>query len=208
MKQIGQILKEARLAKSYSLKYIEEKTKIKSSFVEAIENQDWEVLPAFPTVLGFVKNISTFLDLDEKVVVATLKRDYPPQKLSINPKPDVSSKFTWSPKLTFLIGITAVLFLVFGYLIFQYIQFISPPKLDLQSPKDNQTINGGSVLVFGTTNGDTKITVNNQPVIVADDGKFSVTINVVPETNEVVVKAISRSGKETTVRRTIKVQSN
>lgn len=206
MNTIGQILKEARLKKNYSLKYLEEKTKIKSSFIEAIENQNWKDLPPFATVMGFVKNISTLLDLDDKTVVAVLKRDYPPNKLDVNPKPDVSSKFSWSPKLTFAIGIVGVLVMVFGYLIFQYSQFISPPKLNVESPKENHVVNGGSVLVFGTTNGDTKITVNNQPVIVSDDGKFSVTIDIVPETKEILIKAISRSGKETLVSRKIEIQ--
>lgn len=205
MKTIGQILKEGRLKKNYSLKYLEERTKIKAGFIEAIENQDWEGLPPFATVLGFVKSISILLDLDEKAAVAVLKRDYPPHKLNINPKPDVSSKFSWSPKLTFTVGIAGVLVVVFGYLIFQYLGFISPPRLYVESPKDNQVINGRSVLVFGTTNGDTKITVNNQPVIVTDDGKFSVNIDIIPETKEIIIKGVSRSGKEAIVSRRIQI---
>jgi len=208
MKTIGQILKEARLSKGYSLHYVEEKTKIKKSFIESIENQKWESLPAFPTVLGFVKSISGVLGVDEKTAIATLKRDYPPQKLRISPKPDAVSKFSWNPKLTFIVGIAVVLIVVFGYLIFQYIQFISPPRLSVDSPKENQVIMGNSVLVFGTTNSDAKVTVNNQPVIVGDDGKFSVTINIVPETKEIKISAISRSGKETDVSRTIEVTNN
>jgi len=47
MKTIGQILKETRLQKGYSLHFIEEKQKIKKNFIESIENQKWEVLPAF-----------------------------------------------------------------------------------------------------------------------------------------------------------------
>ena len=156
--------------------------------------------------MGFVKNVATLLDLDEKNVIAVLKRDYPPQKNNINPKPDAVKKFAWSPKLTFSIGIAGVFISVFGYLIFQYFQFISPPKLNVESPRENQMISGGSVLVFGTTNGDTKITVNNQPVIVSDDGKFSVNINIVSETKEIIIKAISRSGKETVVLRKIQVE--
>ncbi|HKC04636.1 MAG TPA: helix-turn-helix domain-containing protein [Patescibacteria group bacterium] len=206
MKTVGQILKEARLKKNYSLGYLEEKTKIKKDFIESIENEKWESLPPFATVLGFVKNVSTLLGLEEKSVIAVLKRDYPPRKLNINPKPDVSSKFIWSPKLTFALGTIAILVMIFGYLIFQYLAFISPPTLNIDSPKDNQVITGASVLVFGTTNGDAKITVNNQPVIVSDDGKFSVNISVVPETKEIIIKAISRSGKETVVRCTIKVE--
>jgi len=200
------MLKEARGQKKYSLADLEEITKIKSKFILAIENEKWGELPPFVSVLGFVKNLSTPLGLDDKTAMAVLKRDYPPKRLSINPKPDVSSKFSWSPKLTFGIGIAAVLILLFGYLGFQYYRFISPPKLTVDSPKENQVIVGATALVFGSTEADVKISVNNQPVIVSDDGKFSVNINVSPETKEIDVTATSRSGKMTEVKRDITVQ--
>ncbi len=206
MKTIGEILKNARINKKFSLIHVEGLTKIKASFVDAIERQKWEKLPPFPTVLGFVKSISTSLNIDEKMAVAVLKRDYPPKTLNINPKPDVSSKFMWSPKLTFAVGIGIVLMLIFGYLIFQYSRFVSAPGLKVESPKEGQVVSKGSVLVFGSTDADAKITVNNQPVLTDDNGKFSVSIEVVPETKEIVIIAISRSGKTTTVRRTIKVE--
>lgn len=206
MKKIGQILKDARVRKNYSLKKIEEITRIKSNFIDLIEKEKWGVLPPFPTVLGFVKNLSTPLGIDENMAVAVLKRDYPPKALNINPKPDVSSRFAWSPRSTFVVGIILVILLVFGYLGFQYIGFISPPRLTLDSPKENQIIDGTNVLVFGSTELDAKIIVNNQPVLVDDNGKFNVSINIARETKEITVKAISRSGKETTVSRKINVQ--
>jgi cytoskeletal protein RodZ len=208
MKTVGQTLKDARIAKSYSLMHLEGMTKIKSGFIDSIEKEKWEALPPFPTVLGFVKNLSTALEIDPNLAVAVLKRDYPPKKLKINPKPDVSAKFAWSPKLTFVVGVLVILLMLFGYLIFQYIHFISPPRLNVDSPKENQVVVGDSVTVFGSTDGDAKIIVNNQPVEVSDDGKFSVNLNVVKETKEIVIAASSRSGKVTTVRRTINVQSN
>lgn len=208
MKTIGQILKDARIDKRYSVIKLEEITKIKSSFIESLEEQKWNTLPAFPTVLGFAKSIAGSLGLDEKTVVATLKRDYPPKKLNINPTPDISSKFVWSPKFTFGIGITFFLLFVFGYLFFQYKGFVSSPRLTVESPKDDQKIIGNSVLVFGSTDIDAKIIVNNQPVFIDIDGKFSVSLEVVKDTKEIEIKAISRSGKETVVRRTIDVRPN
>ena len=90
MKTVGQIIKDARLKKRFSLKRVEDLTKIKVGFIELIEKEKWANLPPFPTVLGFVKSLATTLDLDQSFVVAVLRRDYPPRKLSINPKPDVS----------------------------------------------------------------------------------------------------------------------
>lgn len=206
MNTIGQILKNARVGKNYSLAHIEGMTKIKSSFIDAIEKEKWNILPAFPTVLGFVKSLSGALEVDPKMAVAVLKRDYPPKKLKINPKPDVSNKFTWSPKLTFILGISVVVIVLFGYLGFQYLHFVSPPTLTVDSPKQGQTITGGSVVVFGTTDTDAKIVVNDQPVIVSDDGKFSIDLNISGTTKEVDVVATSRSGKMSEVKRKVVVQ--
>ena len=71
--------------------------------------------------------------------------------------------------------------------------------LTVESPKENQIVMGNSVTVFGSTDSDAKITVNNQPVIVSDDGKFSVSLDVIQETKEIIIMASSRSGKTTTV---------
>jgi cytoskeletal protein RodZ len=208
MNTIGQIINTARVKKKLSFKKLEEITKIKAVFIQSIEEEKWNILPSFPTVLGFVKTLSTTLDMDPIMAVAVLKRDYPPKKTSINPKPDVLSKFSWNPKFTFVVGIITVILIVLGYLGYQYSKFISPPNLTVESPKENQIINGIIIPVFGSTDSDVKITVNNQPVLVNSDGKFSVNLDVGENTKEIVIIATNRSGKNTTIRRTINVQPN
>ena len=206
MNTIGQIIKIARVKKKLSFKKLEEITKIKSSFIESIENEKWNNLPAFPTVSGFVKSISAPLGINEKMATAILKRDYPPKKLNINPKPNIPARFTWSPKLTFAVGTAAIVLIVLGFLGFQYLRFISPPGLTVDSPKENQIVSGNSVTVFGSTDPDVKITVNDQPVLVDQDGKFSVDIGITQSTKEIDIMAVSRSGKERTISRKITVQ--
>ena len=206
MKTIGQILGNARTNKRYSYQKLEEITKIKSSFIVAIENENWQTLPGFATVLGFVKSISATLDVDEKMAVAVLKRDYPPKKISINPNPDISSKPSWNPKLTFILGVGLVILIILGYLTFQYVKFISPPGIEVVSPIEGQAVDGNFVLVFGSTETDVKITVDNQPVLVDKDGKFSTNIEISPNTTKIIIRAISRSGKETVIERKIEVQ--
>ena len=206
MKTIGQVIKSARLNKKLSVKKLGELTKIKVSFIKSIEEEKWKDLPTFPTVLGFVRSISAPLGIDEKMAMAVLKRDYPPQKTNISPKPDVSPKFTWSPKLTFIVSTIVVFLGVLGYLGYQYIKFISPPNLQVESPKENQTVNVGYIPVFGSTDTDVKITVNNQAVLVDLDGNFSVNLEVTESTKEINIVAISRSGKKRIVSRKITVQ--
>lgn len=204
MKTIGSALKEARMRKRYSLSKVESLTRIKKEFIEAIENESWPSLPEYPVVVGFVKNISKALGLNEKSAVALFRRDYPPKILSVNPKPDVGGKFVWSPKLTFLVGIATVAVLILGYLGFQYSKFVSAPSLVLYSPQDGEVIKEPKVNVKGKTDSEATVKVNNQPVIVSEDGEFEAQIEIFEGTTQIEAKATSRAGKETLLRRNIK----
>lgn len=203
MKTIGQRLKEARADKNISREKLEKETKIKPEFIEAIENEDWDKLPDFPVVRGFVKSIAQHLDIDEKGAVALLRRDYPPKDLKVNPDPDVSDKFTWNPKLTFFVGIAIAVLGLLSYLGYEYYQFVSPPELSVSRPKEGAIVETSPVLVEGDTEPGATIRVNNQPVLVEDGGDFLTQLEITGETNEIVVKAVSRSGKETTIHRKI-----
>jgi cytoskeletal protein RodZ len=204
MKTIGEYLKEARVKKRFSQEKIAKETKIKEDFISSIEKEDWESLPEFPVVVGFVKGIAKFLKVDERQAVALLRRDYPPKVLPVNPKPDVSRTFTWTPRLTFILGITIVALVILGYLGFQYSNFVRPPKLFVERPLEGEVVKEEKLTVFGRTDPDVTVKVNNQPVLVEDDGTFETEIEIFEGTEEIVIKAVSRSGKETTVQRKIK----
>ena len=206
MRTIGSFIKETRVRKKYSLEKLENLTKIKKHFLAGLEKQDWAKLPDFPVLTGFVKNIAKALGLNEESTVAILKRDYPPKSLSINPKPDVSDRFVWSPKLTFLVGVGVVLVAVVSYLLVSYIQFLSPPSLEVFEPRAEQVVTENPIKVSGKTTTDAVVTVNNQPFIVSDEGTFEGEIEVFEGTGEIIVKATSRSGKETLESRKIKVE--
>jgi len=208
MKTIGELVKDTRAKKRYSLAKVEDAIKIKREFIEAIEKQDWKALPEYPVVVGFVKNIAQYLGINRNQAVALLRRDYPPQKLSINPKPDVSKGFTWSPKLTFLVGVATIVILVLGYLAFQYSNFIGPPTLEVIEPKEGQVVENRSIKVSGKTDSDVVVKANNQPILVNDEGAFAAEVQIFEGTTEIVIKATSRSGKETIIHRKINVRLN
>lgn len=206
MKTIGVVLKEARKKKKISLADLEKRTKIKKLFIKLIEEEKWNELPEYATVQGFVKNIGKDLYLEEEKVAALFRRDYPPKDLSINPKPDVSEGFRWSPKTSFIVGIVAITLVVGGYLGFQYRRFIRPPKIEISSPVDGQEVEDFFVEIKGSTDQDVVITANNQPILVDEDGYFSGVLEVGKDAFEIKIVATSRSGKETTIHRDIVVK--
>jgi transcriptional regulator with XRE-family HTH domain len=203
MKTIGKFLKHARLKNKHTREDLAKETKIKKDFIEAIENESWERLPEYPVILGFVKKIAQSLGVKQEQAIAILRRDYPPKTLPVNPNPDIDSKFIWSPKLTFISGVVVVVLVVLGYLGFQYFKFVSPPELKVSQPVEGIIVEERSLLVTGKTEVDATIRVNNQPVLVDDNGNFETEIEINESTSEIQIEAVSRSGKVTIVKRTI-----
>ena len=197
MKTIGELIKQARLKSKYSRSHLEKLTKIKRDFIKAIEKENWNDLPEYPVVVGFIKNLAGALDINPKTAVAVLRRDYPPKNLPINPKPDVGDKRLWSPRLTFSLGVVLVTLGIIGYLVFQYINFIKPPVLVVNTPKDGQIVTDTIIEVSGKTNPEATIVINKQPVLVDDDGNFKTQLEVFEGTKDISIRAVSRSGKVT-----------
>lgn len=62
---IGDKFKEERIRQGYSLDEVEEDTKIRKYYLEAIENDNYIVLPPKVYAVGFVKRYAKFLGLNE-----------------------------------------------------------------------------------------------------------------------------------------------
>lgn len=70
MGELGQILRQTREDKGLSLAQAEEATKIRSTYLQALEEGDFERLPAPVYVRGFLKNYANFLGLNAEEVLA------------------------------------------------------------------------------------------------------------------------------------------
>jgi cytoskeletal protein RodZ len=209
MRTIGKLIADYRVNKRYSHTVLADKTKIRKEFILHIEKEEWDKLPEYPVIKGFVRNLAGALSIDPEQALAMLRRDYPPKamNLKVNPKPDLSKKFIWNPKLTFLTGVIIVVIAFFTYLAYQYTNFIRPPSLVVEYPGESEVVDTRRLNVYGRTDNEVTSTVNSQPTVVRD-GEFNTVIEIYEETEEVVVVAKSRSGKETVVRRKILPELN
>lgn len=68
--EIGKALKDARESRGISLENAEENTKIRRKYLEALEQENFEILPGKVYVKGFIKNYSIFLGLNADELVA------------------------------------------------------------------------------------------------------------------------------------------
>lgn len=208
MKTTGTILREAREQKGITLFQVEAATKIRIKFLEAIEKDDYTLLPSLSYAKGFVKNYSDFLGLDSGVVLAFFRRqttDTP--KSSLLPKgvaePLNRSIFQLTPRrfLIFLIAGLVGLFLI--YLGIQYRGLRRAPILDIESPENQIVLTQKRVDVLGKTDPDATVTINGISVLVRSDGKFFDQVTLDSGVNVITIVATSRLGKTTTVIREV-----
>ncbi|MGH2921587.1 MAG: helix-turn-helix domain-containing protein, partial [Gaiellaceae bacterium] len=69
MFEIGNSLREARLRQALEFPQIEQATKIRSKYLRALEEEQFEVLPAQTYVKGFLRSYAEYLGLDGQLYV-------------------------------------------------------------------------------------------------------------------------------------------
>lgn len=77
MSELGQLLKKARLEKGLSLDDVQESTKIRKRYLEAIEEGDYKVLPGSFYVRAFVKTYAETVGLNPDEVLQYYRNDIP-----------------------------------------------------------------------------------------------------------------------------------
>ena len=206
----GVRLFEARIKKGYTLEEISKATKIRSSFLSAIEKGDYKKLPSGTYALGFVRNYARFLGLPERGLLALFKREYDEEKF-IKVLPEGLARREDFPLKRIKIAQTfKILILVFiallAYIIFQYRSAIFNPPLNVSKPLEGDIIKTQEVNVVGRTDPNSTVFINNETASLDKDGNFTKTINVFPGRAKITIKAVNNFNKITIVDRHIEVR--
>jgi cytoskeleton protein RodZ len=87
--EIGAILSRARKRQHLDITTVEEQTKIRSKYLRALEDEDWDVLPAPAYARGFIRAYADLLGLDAEVLVDEYRRRHeePPTTTYELPEP-------------------------------------------------------------------------------------------------------------------------
>lgn len=75
MATVGKILKAKRQEKHLTLEEISAKTKVGLKFLQAIENEEFDLLPHYSFAVGLVKLFAGAVGLDEGAIAAQFKRE-------------------------------------------------------------------------------------------------------------------------------------
>ena len=113
MFEIGDTLREARSRKGLTLRDVEDATKIRSRYIEALESDDFEVIPGPAYVKGFLRTYAGFLDLDPDLLVNEFRVRYEhapePQKVLTTRPQSQRTRAARRPSRTWVVGVIALL---------------------------------------------------------------------------------------------------
>lgn len=209
MVRVGQKLKEKRKEKGLTLSEVAKATKIKESFLDAIEKGEYHRLPSSAYAFGFVSNYVEYLQLPKRETLAMFRREFDEKKY-VRVLPEGLSRQKHVPFSGFRVHQTVflvvlVFLMLIGYLLFQYRYAIISPPLTITEPQDG-VVTTQNVTVSGHTDPSAIVYVNDQPTPVSENGEFMTQISLFSGTNAITVIAKHRLGKETVVRRSVVVR--
>lgn len=210
MKTVGEILTTERIKQHKTLLQIHRQTKIPQKTLIALEANDFNHLPPAIFIIGFIKIYSQVLGLSSEKLLAIFRRDWQKKDTKeilplVLKQSDEQAKLHWTPKITGLVLIFALIALFLAYFGFQLIKLLTPPTLTIEKPLENQEINQETVEIIGQSSPDTGVYINDQLVNTDENGRFSYQLRLFPGENTINVTAIDRREKKTTVTRKVKL---
>ena len=202
MLTVGKILKSQRQKKNLKLEDIEKDIRVRLKFLSAIEDDDWTLFSSKVYIGGLIRNYSKYLDLDPDRLLAFFRRQYA-KKEEESFKKRLSAKYLTpqTRKLIyfFMIIIISSFVYYFGY---QVQRFISPPKVEILSPKDMVFKNQDRVKIIGKTEKEGVVKIFGERIYQNEKGEFSYDFPLKLGKNKLSIEVIGANGKKTTISKT------
>ena len=201
---LGEKLKRIRSNKRISLGEVSRFTKIQVKYLEYLEQGDYDKLPVDVYVRGFLRSYADFIGIDEQVLLRLYDKERGIRKnLEKGKNPELIKRktiniysFVFTPKKVL---IAAIIVLVSGGLFFLWEEigsFASAPRLVVINPSNGSETDGNSVFVEGITEKDASLFINDQPILVNDEGKFGEILTLQAGVNSINIKAVNKFNRE------------
>lgn len=210
---LGERMKKIRNERRLSLAEISKSTKIQSKYLEYLEEGEYMKLPADVYVKGFIKSYAAFMGLDDMGLIKQYQREKGIhkniKKISDDDKNNIPIKFSSfiiTPKIIIISAIILVAVAILAYLYKEVNSFISTPRLVVIKPSDGSSVDGNSIHVTGIAEKDALVFINDQPVMVNENGEFGEDVGLKPDLNIITVKARNKFDKESS--QTVSVNAN
>lgn len=210
----GENIKNIREKNGLDIDFCSNQLKIHKKYLNAIEENNYKIFDNYFQAQGFVQNYLEFLDLKISDYIPRWRSDFyedfeldksKVQKTEEFYKPKKKVIFNFSLSLNSLVQIVLIVLAVsfIGYIGYTYQNLVTSPKLEISSPKTNDVVEVDLVDVFGSTDQDAILKINNEKINIKTDGSFSTSLKLSEGINNFKFSSLNPYGKETTVFLTI-----
>jgi cytoskeleton protein RodZ len=117
---IGELLHHARTARGLTLTEVSEATKIRVRYLRALEDEDWDVMPASAYARGFLRTYASYLGLDADALVEEYRRSVEPPAVEVRPSeraspaaPGIRARGPIGPRALAALAVGAVVLVIF-----------------------------------------------------------------------------------------------
>lgn len=117
MSEIGETLRERRMALKIDVHEVEEATKIRAKYLRALENEEYNLLPGNAYVKSFLRTYADYLELDSRALVDAYRAEghhSDEEPLQYTPQADTRNvgRRRWIAIVVVIIVIALILFFV------------------------------------------------------------------------------------------------
>lgn len=205
-------LKQARKAREISLSALARETHIKEEYLKAIEECHPEDIPAASVYIkqyirAYAEAVGLSGTIDDLLSSFNIEDSWhtvesPPQEST--PRVRYGRRaFLNFPRLARGLAVLIVLALFGAGIGVQWMRFMKPPNLTIINPPDGLMTALPAIILQGNTEKEVAIHVNGTPIQHNEDGNFETEIPLQTGVNTIAVQATKKSGKQTTLIRTI-----
>lgn len=204
---LGERLKKARDKRRISLMDVSRGTGIQVTYLERIEEGRYDTLPADVYVRGFLRRYAEYVGLREELLLRQYERESGTHR-HLSSEGESTDTFlsgafrtlpsiTITPQRLMAMVIIVSVFGGLGYLYSEYRQFVSEPLLVIDEPIEQSiTLQKSQVIVKGYVDTNARVYINDQEVLLGEDGGFQEHIQLSQGSNQITVRAINRFDKE------------
>ncbi|MBI4137706.1 MAG: helix-turn-helix domain-containing protein [Candidatus Sungbacteria bacterium] len=210
--RLGVRLRRLREERGASIRDVARELKTSPVFVEALEQGTYANLPAKIYALGFLKKILSLARVpDQQEWIVAFEREWEAFHSKTRERDSLrhaarARGVRITPRLIVGALLLALLFVISGFVGLRIRRFARAPSLVIDAPDDRSALKKPVVRVGGSTDRETRLTVNGRELRINAQGGFGQELELLPGVNELEFLAQNRFGKETRAVRYVVVE--
>jgi len=187
---LGEKLQKIRVERNISLEQASKDLNIPFKYLEDLENNNLSSLPSQAYLKKILKLYCRYLRLDFSACWRAMKKF---KVAEAERNRDVNRKYflSWPKFIRRMIIILLILAVLF-FLVFKIKEIFIAPPLDIIQPTDGLIINQKQIEIIGQSQPEVEVTINNENILVDDQGNFQTTMDLQKGLNLIKITAKKR----------------